>query len=632
MDMTSLRKALGYSFKYRRFLFMAVGSMLVGTSAQLAVPQFIQQVLDIVMRTLAVRELEGLSAADRADRAVELGIDLSRLQTTLDSPLQLLIQVSILILLFSIARGFFAFSQAFVSEKMGQYAAYDFRNELFHQISRLSFSYHDRQRTGELMVRATDDVEKVRIFISQGLLLSGQALVLMVSTLTILFVTNWRLALVVVPILPVAILVFMGFGMGAQSLFMNLQMKLAKLNSILQENMAGIQVVKTYVREATEQRRFDGASHEYMTFALKVSRFMSFMFPFLFLVANLSLVAITYFGGRMLIANELSLGQWSKFSLYVTYIFIPIGQFGFIIAQAAQASASAQRIFEILDADVEVKNRPGARALPAIRGRVEFQDVTFQYFGSGEAILKNISFAAQAGDVVAILGATGSGKSTIINLLPRFYDVSQGNIAIDGHDIRDVLLDSLRGQIGIVLQETVLFSGTVRENIAFGRPHASQAEIEAAAQAAAAHDFIVDLPNGYDTDVAERGTSLSGGQKQRVAIARALLLDPRILILDDSTSSVDLQTERRIQQALDRLMQGRTSFVIAQRISTVRNASQILVLDKGRLVGQGTHEELIATHELYAEIFSSQLVDDASDSLHAAPPLANGMAPLTNTR
>ncbi len=628
MDMASLRKALGYSFKYRRFLFMAVGSMLIGTSAQLAVPQFIQLVLDIVTRTLTARELEGLSGAGQTDSADTLGFALSSLPGPSDSSLQLLIQVSFLILLFAIARGFFAFSQAFVSEKMGQYAAYDFRNELFSQISRLSFSYHDRHRTGELMVRATDDVEKVRIFISQGLLLSGQALVLMVSTLAILFVTNWQLALVVVPILPVAILVFMGFGMGAQGLFMNLQRKLAKLNSILQENLAGIQVVKTYVREVTEQRRFNGAAHEYMSFALKVSRFMSFMFPFLFLVANLSLVAITYFGGRMLIASELSLGQWSKFSLYVTYIFIPIGQFGFIIAQAAQASASAQRIFEILDADVEVKNRPGARALPAIQGRVEFQDVTFQYFGGGEPILKNVSFAAQPGDVVAILGATGSGKSTIINLLPRFYDVSQGKIAIDGHDIRDVLLDSLRSQIGIVLQETVLFSGTVRENIAFGRPDASQAQIEAAAQAAAAHDFIVALPDGYDTNVAERGTSLSGGQKQRVAIARALLLDPRILILDDSTSSVDLQTERRIQQALDRLMQGRTSFVIAQRISTVRNASQILVLDQGRLVGQGTHEELIATHELYAEIFSSQLVDDDSGSpLAAAPLMATGTAP-----
>lgn len=620
MDMASLRKALGYSFKYKRFLLMAVSSMLIGTSAQLAVPQFVQRVLDIVTRTLTARELAGLSGADQADRAAQLGFDLSSLQANLDAPLQLLIQASLLIFLFSVARGYFAFTQAFVSEKMGQYAAYDFRNELFSQISRLSFSYHDRQRTGELMVRATDDVEKVRIFISQGLLLSGQALVLMIGTLTILFVTNWRLALVVVPILPVAIMVFMGFGMGAQSLFMNLQRRLAKLNSILQENLAGIQVVKTYVREATEQKRFDGAAREYMSFALKVSRFMSFMFPFLFLVANLSLVAITYFGGRMLIANELSLGQWSKFSLYVTYIFIPIGQFGFIIAQAAQASASAQRIFEILDADVEVKNRPGANPLPAIQGRVEFQDVTFRYFGGGEPILKNVTFAAQPGEVVAILGATGSGKSTIINLLPRFYDVTQGRIVIDGNDVRDVTLDSLRGQIGIVLQETVLFSGTVRDNIAYGRPGASQTQIEAAAQAAAAHDFIVELPNGYDTEVAERGSTLSGGQKQRVAIARALLLDPRILILDDSTSSVDLQTERRIQSALDRLMQGRTSFVIAQRISTVRNASQILVLDKGQLVGQGTHDELIATHELYADIFSSQLVDDASEISPAAAP------------
>lgn len=603
MDVKSLRKALAYSLRYRRFLFLAVGSMLIGTTAQLAVPQFIQNVLDTVTNALAARELAALPEA----------------QPAAASPWQALLQVAVLLLLFSLARGIFAFAQTFMAEKMGQYAAYDFRNELFVQISRLSFSYHDRQRTGELMVRATDDVEKVRMFISQGLLLAGQALVLMISTLAILFVTNWRLALVVVPILPVVSLVFMVFGANAQRLFMTVQRQLAHLNSILQENVAGLQVVKTYVREGLEQQRFSAAADDYMRASLRVARFMSFMFPFLFLVANLAVVAITYFGGRMLIDSALSLGQWSKFTLYVTYIFIPMGQFGFIMSQAAQASASSGRVFEILETDIEVKNRPGAQPLGQLQGRVQFEDVTFRYFGGGEPILKRVSFTAEPGSVIAILGATGSGKSTIINLLPRFYDVTQGRIRIDNQDIRDVTLESLRNQIGIVLQETVLFSGTVRDNIAFGQPDASQSQVEAAARAAAAHDFIAALPEGYDTNVAERGTSLSGGQKQRIAIARALLLEPGILILDDSTSSVDVQTERRIQQALDGLMRGRTSFVIAQRISTVRNATKILVLDKGRLVGEGTHEALMASHELYADIFASQLVADAAVAPQPAP-------------
>ncbi len=624
MDLGSLRKALGYSLAYRRFFFMATFSMLIGTAAQLAVPQFIQNVLDAVTSTLAARDIAQLPAAQRAPAAAEIGFDLSRLQTALESPMQLLINAAVLILLFSLARGFFAFGQAFMSEKLGQFGAYDLRNDLFEKISKLSFSYHDRQRTGELMVRATDDVEKVRQYISQSLLVTGQAIILLSSTLVILFITNWRLALVMVPIMPIVMVVFMFFGSVAQNMFMNVQRMLSTLNSILQENVAGIQVVKTYVKELTEQARFREAADQHMHFSLRINRFMSFMFPFVFLIANLALVAVTYFGGRMIIANELTLGQWSKFSLYVTYIIFPLGQFGFILTQAAQASASASRIFEILETDIEVKNRPNAQSLETLQGRVEFQEVTFRYFTGGEPVLNRVSFHAEPGDTIAILGATGSGKSTIINLLPRFYDVTEGQILIDDQDIREVTLDSLRSQIGIVLQETVLFSGSVRENIAFGRPDASQDQIEAAAKAAAAHDFILELPQGYDTDVAERGTSLSGGQKQRLAIARALLLNPAILILDDSTSSVDLRTEKQIQQALDTLMKGRTSFVIAQRISTVRNASRILVLDKGALVGQGTHEELIESLELYVEIFSSQLDDDTAETDSVLMSTLNG--------
>jgi len=591
---------------------LALGSMLIGTLAQLAVPQFIQDILDNVTLALAASGMAGLDAVGLDSLMADSGFTLEQLTTAANNPLQPLVVSSVLILFFSIARGVFAFLQAYMAEKNGQYAAYDFRNELFAKISSLSFSYHDRQRTGELMVRATDDVEKVRQFISQGLLMAGQALVLMVASLSILFYTNWRLALVVVPILPVAMLMFMFFGNRVGPLFAMIQQRLSHLNSILQENVAGLQVVKSYVREKSEQARFGKVAEEHMRNSIRVSRFMSVMFPFVFLVANLAIVAVTWYGGRLLIFNELTLGQWSKFMLYITYIFFPIGQFGFIIAMATQASASAARVFEILDTDVEVRNRPGARTLDTVQGMVEFRNVTFRYFEGSEPVLNDVSFGVMPGETIAILGATGSGKSTIINLLPRFYDVSDGAILIDGLDIRDATLDSLRSQIGIVLQETVLFSGTIRDNIAFGRPEATDAEVEAVARDAAIHDFIASQPNGYKTDVGERGSTLSGGQKQRVAIARALLLQPRILILDDSTSSVDLQTEQRIQQALDRLMEQRTSFVIAQRISTVRNADRILVLEHGRLVATGTHETLMESNELYVDIFSSQLVDDSA--------------------
>ena len=294
--------------------------------------------------------------------------------------------------------------------------------------------------------------------------------------------------------------------------------------------------------------------------------------------------------------------------MYLMYIFCPVAQLGFIITQFGQAAASATRVFEILDAKSDVTDKPGAIDLPQVEGNINFENVTFRYVGGGDPVLKNVSFEAKPGETIALLGATGSGKTSIINLLPRFYDPVEGHITIDGFDLRDVTLDSLRSQIGIVLQETTLFSGTIAENIAFGKPEATPDEIQAAAKAAAAHDFIMSFPEGYNTHVGERGTTLSGGQKQRVAIARALLLDPRILILDDSTSSVDVATETHIQAALETLMKGRTSFVIAQRISTVMNADKILVLEKGEVVAQGKHAQLMEEEPIYAEIYNSQIL------------------------
>ena len=612
LNMQSLPRAIRYLLRYRREAALAYGAMLVATLAQLAVPQLVQNILDSVTRGLIASGVLGLPAQVQALAAQRLGLSLEQLTQNRDGAQSALLSAGGLIVAFALVRGAFAFTQAYMGERVSQSVAFDLRNELFAKIQRLSFSYHDRHRTGQLMVRATDDVEKVRTFIGQGLLMALQSLVLMTGTLIILSLTNLRLMLIVLPILPLAFALFMVFGGIARPMFEMVQRKLSAMNAVLQENVAGIKVVKAFNRERQQQERFGRAADDYMGQMLRVMRLMTFLMPTIFLLANLGQAVVLYFGGQQIIAGTLTLGEWQKFSLYLVFVFIPVGQLGFIITQMSQAAASAGRIFEILDARSEVADQPGSRPLPSVHGQVEFKEVSFRYFGGETPVLDGVSFTAQAGQTVALLGMTGSGKSTVINLIPRFYDPSEGQVLIDGQDIRQVRLESLRAQIGIVLQETTLFSGTIRDNIAFGRSDASMEQVIAAAQAAAAHDFIREFPQGYETQVGERGTTLSGGQKQRLAIARALLLDPRILILDDSTSSVDLQTEYQIQQALDRLMVGRTSFVIAQRISTVLNADQILVLDKGRIAASGNHEQLLDSCEIYAEIYSSQLVEDAA--------------------
>jgi ATP-binding cassette, subfamily B, multidrug efflux pump len=418
------------------------------------------------------------------------------------------------------------------------------------------------------------------------------------------------LALYTIWILPVAMIMFVIFSSTARPMFTRVQQRLSAMNTILQENLAGIKVIKAFTREPAEQKKFNRATDSLLNQQLAVNRLFSFLFPIVFLIANLGQAVTLYYGGKQIILGSLTIGEWQAFSLYLIYLFLPIAQFGFIITQYSQASASATRVFEILDAKNDVVNKPDAIDLPQVQGQVKFNHVTFRYFGGGDPVLSDVNFEIEPGQTVALLGATGSGKTSIINLLPRFYDPTEGQVTIDGYDLRDVCLDTLRRQIGIVLQETTLFSGTIRDNIAFGKTNASQEEVEAAAKAAAAHEFIMSFPQGYDTPVGERGTTLSGGQKQRVAIARALLLDPRILILDDSTSSVDLSTEGQIQDALDKLMKGRTSFVIAQRITTVMKADVILVLDKGRVVASGKHHQLMEESEIYTEIYNSQLIGE----------------------
>jgi len=540
----------------------------------------------------------------------QLGLSLEEVTANYDGAFDAIIWAGALILVFAIIRGLFAFTQAYMGERVSQSVSFEFRNELFAKIQRLSFSYHDKHRTGQLMIRATDDVEKVRTFIGQGLLMSAQSLILLTGTLALLFATNAKLTMVILPILPLAFLMFMVFGGVARPMFERVQKKLSAMNSILQEGLAGIKVVKAFNREKQQVKKFESAANIFMDQNIKVMKLMTFLMPTIFLLANLGQAAIIYYGGGQIIDGTLTLGEYQKFSLYLIFVFIPVGQLGFIITLMSQAAASATRVFEILDAQSDVEDAPDAKPLAEVKGDVSFDNVTFRYFGGETPVLDEISFDAKSGETVALLGMTGSGKSTFINLIPRFYDPTEGKVLIDGQDISKVQIESMREQIGIVLQETTLFTGTIHENIAYGRPDASREEVIEAAKAAAAHDFILEFPDGYETDVGERGSTLSGGQKQRVAIARALLLNPKILILDDSTSSVDLQTEYEIQQALDRLMVGRTSFVIAQRISTVLNADQILVLDAGKIAASGTHEELLENSEIYSEIYHSQLDDD----------------------
>jgi ATP-binding cassette, subfamily B, multidrug efflux pump len=617
-------RAVRYLMRYKRQAALPYIFLTIATISQLAVPRLIRNVIDAVTSGyIANQVLDALAKIPASfvgaalPKILELtGMDKSltldqlkvQLQANIDKAPQTLINALIFIVIFAALRGLFAFLQAFWAEKNSQAVAYDIRNELYAKIQSLSFSYHDKNQTGQLMIRATDDVEKVRLFIGQGLLQLVGAVILLTGTIIILFSTNTTLAWTAMPILPVALVLFMIFGTVSQPLFAKVQQKLSTLNTILQENLAGMKVIKAFTREKEQQAKFRVAADDTMNQQITVARLFTFLFPLVFMIANLGQAAILYVGVKQIILGLLSLGEWQEFSLYLIYLFFPIAQFGFIITQLGQASASAQRIFEILDAKNDIVDRPNAVKLPDVTGTVKFEDVTFRYFGGGDPVLKNVTFTANPGETIALLGATGSGKTTIINLLPRFYDPTEGQITIDGIDLRDVKLESLRSQIGIVLQETTLFSGSIRDNIAFGKPDASQEEIESAAKAAQAHDFILSFPEGYNAYVGERGTTLSGGQKQRIAIARALLLNPRILILDDSTSSVDLNTEAQLQKALELLMKGRTSFVIAQRISTVVNADRIIVLDKGEIVAEGKHKDLMEDSPIYAEIYNSQIL------------------------
>jgi ATP-binding cassette subfamily B protein len=496
----------------------------------------------------------------------------------------------------------------FLAVRVAQNFATDVRSAAFHRIQRFSFGNLDRFQTGQLLVRLTSDVNAVQMMVMMGLRMFIRAPIMVVGSITLMFVLNAELARIVLILLPLTFVLAGVFVVKAQPMFLKVQRRLDRLNTVLQENFAGVRVVKAFVRTEREAKRFDEANTDLTKQSMKVLTIFAVLFPSMQMIINASILGVVWFGGLEVVAGGFTIGEILAFTNYLLTSIMPLLFLAMMASQLSAANASAQRIYEVLDSEPQVQDKPDAKRMSEVRGRVVFDGVCFSYGGDcSEPVLQDISLVAEPGQTVAVLGATGSGKSTLIDLIPRFYDVTRGRLTIDGIDVRDVTLESLRSHIGVALQEAILFSGTIRDNIKYGRPDASEEEVVAAAKAAEAHDFIMGFPKGYDSDVGERGVGLSGGQKQRISIARALLIQPKILILDDSTSSVDVETEAKIQEALDRIMVDRTCFIIAQRISTVLRADKIVVLDKGRIASEGTHDELMRSSPIYREIYDSQL-------------------------
>jgi ABC-type multidrug transport system fused ATPase/permease subunit len=569
-------RCYSYLKPYWHIVLGAYVSVLGTTALSLIVPQVIRTAID-----------NGIHAQDSA---------------TLTNAVLMLLGLSLL-------RGVLTFTQGSWVETASQSVAFDLRNAIQRKLTLLSFAFLAHSETGELLSRAIQDVERIRALTGRATLRILTGSVLLVTTAITLLWMNPRLALLAMCTMPLLAWRALEFGKLARPLSLAVQRQLATLTTRIEQNLRGARVVKAFAQEHAEIERYDRENERWFDLSAQSVHLQAVHAPLLNLIANVGTVFILWYGGLLVIQQQLTLGELVAFTTYLAQLVNPVRLLGNMIPILAMGAASSERIFEILDTVPDVRDAPNAQPLAAIQGRVQFENVSFKY-GKRQIILQDIQLDAQPGQVIALLGATGSGKSTLISLLPRFYDPTSGRILIDGHDLREVTLNSLRGQVGIVLQETILFAATIRENIAFGRPDASQDEIERAAKIAQAHDFISQLPEGYDTDVGERGVTLSGGQKQRLAIARAMLINPRILILDDATASVDTETERQIQRALDELMRGRTTFVIAHRLSTLKRADVILVLELGRIVARGTHDELLHSSELYAEIYRRQFQEE----------------------
>ncbi len=517
-----------------------------------------------------------------------------------------LLLMSAAVLLASLARGLAAYGQGYLSQAISVQVAYDLRNQIYDHLQRLSFSFHDESETGQLMSRMTVDIESVRNAFPLGFMRAILAVFYFGAVSIILALLDLPLALIILLAVPILIVLSLQVARRLRPMWDSAQQETGALSTIMQESLSGRRVVLSFVREAYEIAKFEAKNREVRDLKINAQRLSAWNQPLMILALNLVTVLVLWVGGIAVINQRLSLPTLVAVIQYALLLGTPVRSFGFMITWLMRARSSGQRIFEVLDTEPSIKDAPHAIPLRQVVGHVRFEGVGFAY-GSGPSILEEIDIDAQPGQIIALLGATGSGKSTILSLLPRFYDVTRGRITIDGHDIRDVQQASLRRSIGFVLQDVFLFNATLRENIAFGVPHASEEQIIAAAKVARLHDFACSLPDGYDTWVGERGVTLSGGQKQRVAIARTILFDPRILVLDDATSSVDMETEYLIQEALDAVMRGRTSFVVASRLRTIKRADQILVLDHGRIIERGTHQTLLALGGTYARLYELQL-------------------------
>ena len=569
------RRLLGYLKPYWKQLFIAYFSMLFATLLNLFVPQIIKDAID-----------NGLASGEPRALFIAGG----------------------LILGIAVVRGVAGFGQLFYGEWLTHRVSYDLRNHFYNSVQALPFSFHDRTLTGDLMSRATSDITETERFVGIGLMGLISTTLLLLGVIVAMLLESVQLSLLGLIPIPLLVYATIRFGNTVRPMFKLIQEQMGVLSSTMQESMTGINVVKAFAREPHELAKFDHQNDEWFDRRYGLIRTWADNWPlFTFLVAA-SIFLLLWFGGPVALEGDITVGTLFALISYVLMLGAPVQRLGFLVNLAATAGASARRVFDIIDTPSEIEEQVDAVWLDRVAGSVTFQGVDFAY-REDLKILSGISFHAEPGQTIALIGPTGSGKSTVTNLIPRFYDPTAGRILVDGVDVRSVQVQSLRRQIGIVLQDPFLFSQTVAENIAYGRPHASMEEIIAAATAARAHGFINEMPEGYDARVGERGVTLSGGQKQRIAIARALLTDPSILILDDSTSSVDTETEHLIQEALAVLMEGRTTFVIAQRLLTLKNADMILVLANGRIVQRGTHDELLAGGGLYREIYDLQLKD-----------------------
>ncbi len=551
--------------------------------------------------------------------AVDIGLDPVREGNaiiSLNGDRETLVLAAILVIAFAVARGISAFVQTFISESLGQRVAYDLRNQIYDTVQRLSYAYHDRVQTGQIMSRATQDVEAIRMFMSMASLRLMMIILMIILGVGGMFWYHWQLALVTCLTLPIIAWRSWAVHHVMRPLWVKIQASEARMTEVADEGLGGIRVVKAFSREPLEASKFANVAQEQRNLQLTQATMMARHAPFLQGIAGIQQAATLGVGAWFISQGNLEAGQLIYFLISLQILQGPVRMLGFMVTSFSRAIAAGQRVFEVLDARSAVQEREGAVPVEDSQGHVRFRNVSFGY-DSVSPVLRGIDIDAPPGKIIALLGPTGSGKSTIVNLLPRFYDVTEGSISIDGVDIRNFQLESLRANIGSVQQDVFLFVGTIRDNIAYGRPEATQEEIETAAKAARIHDFIMSLPYGYDEWVGERGVTLSGGQRQRVAIARTLLLDPRVLIFDDSTASVDTQTEYLIQQALATLMEGRTTFVIAQRLRTVMRADEILVLEQGAIVQRGRHDELLEQDGLYRSIYDLELRDQ-EEALGAA--------------